>query len=79
MLLSLKLTANPTAGGMFNVCVFLGRKKCQMLKTQEKQMTLMYPIHSWLNGMRLQKGLSLPQATEGRFALVKKKRNNNFM
>lgn len=50
MLLSLKLTANPTAGGMFNVCVFLGRKKCQMLKTQEKQMTLMYPIHSWLNG-----------------------------
>jgi len=50
MLLSLKLTANPSAGITSSVCVFLGRKECQMLTTQEKQMTLMYPINSWLNG-----------------------------
>lgn len=41
-------------------------------KIQEKQMTPVYPIHSWLNGNEtVQKGLCLLQATEeGDFALI---------
>lgn len=41
-------------------------------KIQEKKVTPVYPIHSWLNGNKtVQKGLCLLQATEeGGFALI---------